>query len=119
MANGGEGGGSGSNTVSLLATMAQAMRHLNATLTTTGSGSGGGVGGSGLHHPPSPIATIVGLPALLDTVATTPFHNGTFAAGGLISATSQDDTGDDGAPTISMDNLYPALIQCFAIIICG
>ncbi|XP_041770116.1 integral membrane protein GPR155 [Anopheles merus] len=113
MAHGGEGGGSGSSTVSLLATMAQAMRHLNATLTT-----GGGVG-SGLHHPPSPIATIVGLPALLDTVATTPFHNGTFGAGGLISATPQNDTGDDGAPTISMDNLYPALIQCFAIIICG
>lgn len=28
------------------------------------------------------------------------------------------DDGDD-QPTISMDNLYPALVQCFAIIICG
>uniref|UniRef100_A0A1Q3FIN3 Putative membrane transport protein n=1 Tax=Culex tarsalis TaxID=7177 RepID=A0A1Q3FIN3_CULTA len=26
---------------------------------------------------------------------------------------------DDDQPSISMDNLYPALIQCFAIIICG
>lgn len=24
-----------------------------------------------------------------------------------------------GGPTISMDTLYPTLIQCFAIIICG
>uniref|UniRef100_A0A182JSX1 DEP domain-containing protein n=1 Tax=Anopheles christyi TaxID=43041 RepID=A0A182JSX1_9DIPT len=102
--------GSSSSTVSLLATMAQAMRHLNASLTTTGSG-----GSSVLHHPPPPIATIVGLPALLDTVAA-PFRNS--SADGLI-ITPQDDTGDDGTPTISMDNLYPALIQCFAIIICG
>ncbi|XP_021697452.1 integral membrane protein GPR155 [Aedes aegypti] len=27
--------------------------------------------------------------------------------------------GDDDQPSISMDNLYPALVQCFAIIICG
>ncbi|XP_053662754.1 integral membrane protein GPR155 [Anopheles marshallii] len=96
-----------SSNVSLLATMAQAMRHLNATLTTVGNGSGG----SALHH--SPIATLVGLPALLDQV---PFRNDS-TGGGFISP--QDDTDDDGTPTISMDNLYPALIQCFAIIICG
>lgn len=26
---------------------------------------------------------------------------------------------DDNGPSISMDSLYPTLIQCFAIIICG
>uniref|UniRef100_A0A182NM57 DEP domain-containing protein n=1 Tax=Anopheles dirus TaxID=7168 RepID=A0A182NM57_9DIPT len=95
---------------SLLATMAQAMRHLNATLTTTaGNGSGA------YHHPP--IATIVGLPALLETTA--PFRSN--GSGGFINP--QDAVAaannDDGTPTISMENLYPALIQCFAIIICG
>ncbi|XP_055603082.1 integral membrane protein GPR155 [Uranotaenia lowii] len=36
------------------------------------------------------------------------------------NATSGNGTsGDDDQPTISMDNLYPALVQCFAIIICG
>ncbi|XP_065086485.1 lysosomal cholesterol signaling protein [Ochlerotatus camptorhynchus] len=32
---------------------------------------------------------------------------------------SSDGGGDDDQPSISMDNLYPALVQCFAIIICG
>lgn len=26
---------------------------------------------------------------------------------------------DDDGESISMENLYPALVQCFAIIICG
>uniref|UniRef100_A0A182P130 DEP domain-containing protein n=1 Tax=Anopheles epiroticus TaxID=199890 RepID=A0A182P130_9DIPT len=109
--------GSGSSSVSLLATMAQAMRHLNATLTTA---SGSSVGSGLQHHtPPSPIATIVGLPALLDAVATTaPFRNGSVRDGLIINPQDTTD-GDDGSPTISMENLYPALIQCFAIIICG
>uniref|UniRef100_A0A182Y319 Uncharacterized protein n=1 Tax=Anopheles stephensi TaxID=30069 RepID=A0A182Y319_ANOST len=101
----------GNSNVSLLATMAQAMRHLNATLTTASSDGGGGGAAQHYHHPP--IATIVGLPALLETV---PFRNDT-SGGGFINP--QDNTDDDGTPTISMDNLYPALIQCFAIIICG
>uniref|UniRef100_A0A182LZ44 DEP domain-containing protein n=1 Tax=Anopheles culicifacies TaxID=139723 RepID=A0A182LZ44_9DIPT len=98
-----------SNNVSLLATMAQAMRHLNATLTTVGNGSGG----SAQHYQHSPVAATI-VPALLETTA--PFRNDN-ASGGFINL--QDDTDDDGTPTISMDNLYPALIQCFAIIICG
>uniref|UniRef100_A0A4Y0BIG8 DEP domain-containing protein n=1 Tax=Anopheles funestus TaxID=62324 RepID=A0A4Y0BIG8_ANOFN len=101
----------GSSNVSLLATMGQAMRHLNATLTTMGNN---GSGGSAQHYHHPPIATIVGLPALLET--TVPFRNDS-TDGGFINL--QDDTDDDGTPTISMDNLYPALIQCFAIIICG
>ncbi|XP_058053972.1 integral membrane protein GPR155 isoform X1 [Anopheles bellator] len=41
--------------------------------------------------------------------------------GTLVAAHNDSDFSpqDDNTPTISMDNLYPALIQCFAIIICG
>uniref|UniRef100_A0A182Q152 DEP domain-containing protein n=1 Tax=Anopheles farauti TaxID=69004 RepID=A0A182Q152_9DIPT len=104
-------------TGSLLATMAQAMRHLNATLTTA-AGNGSGMG---YYHPP--IATIVGLPALHDTM-NPPFRTNDSGAGfihpkNVSIATGVADNNDDGTPTISMDNLYPALIQCFAIIICG
>ncbi|XP_058458341.1 integral membrane protein GPR155 [Malaya genurostris] len=35
------------------------------------------------------------------------------------SGQSSDDDHDSDQATISMDNLYPALVQCFAIIICG
>lgn len=38
-----------------------------------------------------------------------PTNNGSSDGGG----------DDDDQPSISMDNLYPALVQCFAIIICG
>lgn len=35
------------------------------------------------------------------------------------NGTGGGDGGGDDQPSISMDNLYPALVQCFAIIICG
>ncbi|XP_058838911.1 integral membrane protein GPR155 [Topomyia yanbarensis] len=35
------------------------------------------------------------------------------------SGQPSDNDHDDDQATISMDNLYPALVQCFAIIICG
>uniref|UniRef100_A0AAG5D405 DEP domain-containing protein n=1 Tax=Anopheles atroparvus TaxID=41427 RepID=A0AAG5D405_ANOAO len=92
---------------SLLATlMAQpvvaAMRHFNATVTT--------------NHPAATAAAVAGAEVLLETL---PFHNATSGASGYSVFQPQNDTADDGTPTISMDNLYPALIQCFAIIICG
>ncbi|KAL1375865.1 hypothetical protein pipiens_004568 [Culex pipiens pipiens] len=39
--------------------------------------------------------------------------------GTATSTTPMTPGDDDDQPSISMDNLYPALIQCFAIIICG
>ncbi|XP_053674350.1 integral membrane protein GPR155 [Anopheles nili] len=83
---------------SLLATMAHALRHLNGTLTNNGS-----------SQYQLPVATTTGASGLLEM---TPFRNeSTFI--------NPPDADDDNTPTISMDNLYPALIQCFAIIICG
>lgn len=35
----------------------------------------------------------------------------------IVHAMTSD--GDDDGPNISMNDLYPALVQCFGIIICG
>ncbi|XP_062542694.1 lysosomal cholesterol signaling protein [Armigeres subalbatus] len=43
----------------------------------------------------------------------------TMVPPGVPANNSIDGGGDDDQPSISMDNLYPALVQCFAIIICG
>ncbi|XP_058126638.1 integral membrane protein GPR155 [Anopheles coustani] len=72
--------------------VAAAMRHFNATITT--------------NHPA----------VLLETL---PLHNASGGVSGEYVFSQQNNTTDDNTPTISMDNLYPALIQCFAIIICG
>lgn len=45
--------------------------------------------------------------------------NATDAAAIVVSSGSMDNAVDVDGSTISMDDLYPALVQCFGIIICG
>lgn len=44
--------------------------------------------------------------------------NTTAMNSSLIAQVMTGDIDDDG-PNISMNDLYPALVQCFGIIICG
>uniref|UniRef100_A0A675B322 Uncharacterized protein n=1 Tax=Anopheles darlingi TaxID=43151 RepID=A0A675B322_ANODA len=88
------------------------VRHLNAT--TTG----------GNNSLPLAVLLLLGSSTLATAatynVSTSSSSSGSTNNDGDFHNPSQDDADNgDNTPTISMDNLYPALIQCFAIIICG